>query len=129
MTSLNKKSSHISLSPIMACLGCKIAYTSMRNCVDPLGIRGDFSYRLGMGGYCCRYNYEVLVGKACGLWSPIHIGTCNRGQGQRCFSERRPSANHSGRLHHLASLGVFREMVALDRDRDRWRLFGHRRLP
>jgi len=73
------------------------------------------------------YNYEVLVGKACGLWSAIHVGTCNRGQGKRCFSERRPSANHSGRLHDLSSLGVFREMVA--RDLDRWRLFGHRRLP
>jgi len=37
MTSFDKESSHVRLSPIIACRVCKIAYTSMRDCVGPLG--------------------------------------------------------------------------------------------
>ena len=38
MISFDKDSSRVRLLPIIACLGCKIAYTSMHDCVGPLGI-------------------------------------------------------------------------------------------
>ncbi len=53
MTSFDKEFSHVPLLSIIACLDCKSAYTSMRNRVGPLGSWNGFSYRLGMGDYCC----------------------------------------------------------------------------
>lgn len=38
MTSFDKEFSHVPLLSIIACLDCKIAHTSMRNRVGPLGI-------------------------------------------------------------------------------------------